>query len=85
MIVIEIVGGTLLLMSAVAFLLLAVLDLARVDAVSSTAAATSNAVTALRQVAAGAISARPFDDQSVRELRADHVELSGRSSIGKAA
>ena len=85
MVVIEIIGGTLLLMSAVAFLLLAVLDLATVDAVSATAATTSNAVATLRQVAAGAITARPWDDHSAREAPTDQVEVSGRSSIGKAA
>jgi hypothetical protein len=44
MVVIEIIGGTLLLMSALAFLLLAVMDLATLDAVSATAATTSDQV-----------------------------------------
>ena len=83
MVVIEIIGGALLLMSTVAFLLLAVLDLATVDAIS--AATTSKAVAALRQVAAGAINAGPWDDLSPREASTDHVEVSGRSSIGTAA
>ena len=85
MVVIEIIGGALLLMSTVAFLLLAVLDLATVDAISATAATTSEAVAALRQVAAGAINAGPWDDLSPREASTDHVEVSGRSSIGTAA
>ena len=67
MVVIEIIGGTLLLMSALAFLLLAVLDLATVDAVSATAATTSNAVATLRQVAAGAIT--PDPGTTIRPVR----------------
>ena len=85
MVVIEIIGGTLLLMSTVAFLLLALLDLAAVDAISTSTATTSKAVAALRQMAAGAINARPSDDKSPRQESTDHVEVSRRSSISKAA
>ncbi len=85
MVVIEIIGGTLLLMSTVAFLLLAVLDLAAGVAISGTAATTSKAVAALRQLAAGAIDAGHWDDKSPREASTDHIEVSGMSSIGKAA
>ena len=79
MLVIEIIGGALLIMSTAAFLFLAILDLAAVSTISARAT-TSKAVAGLRQVAANAAIARHTDDQPDRQASNDRAEMFDKSS-----